>query len=91
MGIDYRTQDALLDNIAHQKLHIPKKYGLYQSGKSDLFSTIISLKFLLSPEDFRSFYYSLKKVFKKYTLSDDVLQTMGFPYNWMSILRIKVY
>lgn len=88
---NYRTQDALPDCTAHKKLHIPKVNNLYQYGKSDLFSAIISLKYLLSDEDFRLFYYSLKKMFKKYCPSETIMKSMGFPQNWMSILRIKVY
>lgn len=57
----------------------------YQHGKSDLFATVISLKYLLEPADFRLFYYELKKTIKKYSLSDKVLSAMGFPPNWMSI------
>lgn len=60
-------------------------------GKSDLFATVISLKYLLDATDFRLFYYELKKVIKKYNPSDKTLELMGFPTNWMSILRIKVY
>ena len=31
------------------------------------------------------------KIIKKYNPSSDTLNIMGFPINWMSILRIKVY
>lgn len=61
------------------------------SIKSDLFATVISLKYLLDTADFRMFYYDLKKIIKKYNPSSDTLNTMGFPANWMSVLRIKVY
>ncbi|MBE5950578.1 MAG: Abi family protein [Lachnospiraceae bacterium] len=86
-----KVQDSIPDLLAHKKLHIARKNFRYQHGKSDLFATVISLKYLLEPADFRLFYYELKRTIKKYSLPDKVLSAMGFPPNWMSILRIKVY
>ena len=86
-----KTQDSIPDLQAHQKLKINKINSRYQYGKSDLFSIVISLKYLLDEKDFRSFYYELKKIIKKYKPTVQTLQFMGFPQNWMSILRIKVY
>lgn len=86
-----RTQDAILDSLAHKKLGISKNKSLYSCGKSDLFAVVISLKYLLSKEDFRAFYYVLKKVIKKHNPTEKTLKQMGFPANWMSILRIKVH
>ncbi len=86
-----RTQDSIPDLLAHKKLRIPKINSRYQNGKSDLFAAVISLKYLLDAEDFRLFYYELKRIIKKYAPSNKTLQSMGFPSNWMSILRIKVY
>ncbi len=83
--------NAIMDCKAHTKLRIPKTGTLYNYGKSDLFATVISLKYLLDILDFRMFYYDLKKIIKNYNPSLDTLHTMGFPTNWMSILRIKVY
>ena len=86
-----RHGNAIMDCDAHKKLRIPKTGSLYNYGKSDLFATVISLKYLLDTADFRMFYYDFKKIIKKYNLSLNTLDTMGFPENWMSILRIKVY
>ena len=86
-----KTQDSIPDLIAHKKLNIQKVNSRYQQGKSDLFATVISLKYLLDDIDFRHFYYELKKVIKKYNPSYKTLKPMDFPSNWMSILRIKVY
>ena len=86
-----KTQDSISDLIAHKKLHIPQVNFRYQYGKSDLFAVVISLKYLLDVSDFRLFYYGLKKLIKKYNPSEKTLELMGFPHNWMSILRIKVY
>ena len=86
-----KTQDSIPDLVAHKKLHIQKVNSRYQQGKSDLFATVISLKYLLNSADFRLFYYELKKTIKKFSPSAKTLALMGFPLNWMSILRIKVY
>lgn len=86
-----RHGDAILDCCAHAKLQISKTDTLYDYGKSDLFATVISLKYLLDTADFRKFYFDLKKIIKKYAPSSAILDTMGFPTNWMSILRINVH
>lgn len=86
-----QTGDHILDCDIHKKLHLTKTGNLYDCGKSDLFAAVICLKYVLDPADFHSFYYELKKTIKKYQPSDSILKTMGFPCNWMSILRIKVY
>lgn len=86
-----KTQDSITDLIAHKKLHILKVNSRYQQGKSDLFAVVICLKYLLDDDDFRLFYYELKDIIKKYHPSDKTLKLMGFPSNWMSILRIKVF
>lgn len=86
-----RHGNAIMDCIAHAKLRIPKTGALYNYGKSDLFASVISLKYLLDITDFRMFYYDLKKIIKKYNPPLDTLNRMGFPTNWMSILQIKVY
>lgn len=85
------THDALPDLLAHKKLRIKKENCQYQYGKIDLFATVISLKYLLDATDFRLFYYELKKTIKKYNPEEKTLHMMGFPSNWRSILRIKVY
>lgn len=86
-----KTHDAIPDLLAHQKLKIRKINCRYQYGKSDLFAIVISLKYLLDENDFRQFYGELKKIIQKYKTSENTLRLMGFPNNWMSILRIKVY
>ncbi len=86
-----RHGNAIMDCSAHTKLRIPKTGALYNYGKSDLFAAVISLKYLLDTSDFRMFYYDLKKIIKKYNPSSNTLDAMGFPINWMSILRINVY
>lgn len=85
------TQDSIPDLLAHKKLKLLKDNERYVFGKSDLFAALISLKYLLSPEDFRAMYYELKRIIRSYSPSENILNMMGFPNNWMSILRIKVF
>lgn len=89
--LNAKTQDSIPDLTAHKKLHISKIDSGYQQGKSDLFAAVISLKYLLDAADFQQFYHELKKVIKKYNPSEKTMKLMGFPSNWTSILRIKIY
>lgn len=86
---NYITKDSITDTLIHKKLHIHQINGRYQNGKNDVFSEVIILKYLLDKEDFRDFYYELKYCLKKQNPGKNILQMMGFPENWMSILRLK--
>lgn len=86
---NYTTKDSITDTLIHKKLHIQKVNGRYQNGKNDLFSEVIILKYLLDKEDFRNFYYELKRCLNAQSPTKDILQIMGFPENWMTILRLK--
>jgi len=85
----YTTKDSITDTPIHKKLHIPQINGRYQNGKNDVFSEVIILKYLLDKEDFRNFYYELKGCIKKQRPNKTILKMMGFPENWMTILRLK--
>lgn len=86
---NYTTKDSVTDTLIHKKLHIPQINGRYQNGKNDVFSEVIILKYLLDKEDFRNFYYELKGCIKKQQPDKNTLKMMGFPENWMSVLRLK--
>ncbi|WP_310605405.1 Abi family protein [Anaerosporobacter sp.] len=86
-----KTGDSIMDCLAHKKLSIPKTGSLYIYGKSDLFASVISLKYLLDASYFRSFYYELKNIINKYKPTDATMDIMGFPANWISILQINVF
>ena len=86
---NYITKDSITDTSIHKKLHIIQKNERYQCGKTDVFSEVIILKYLLDRDDFRSFYYELKYWLKKYCPNQQIITQMGFPENWMSILRLK--
>lgn len=86
---NYHTKDSLRDTLIHKKLHIPLQNKRYQYGKNDIFSEVIILKYLLDKEDFHDFYYELKHCIKKNQPATYVLENMGFPSNWMNIIRLK--
>lgn len=86
---NYITKDSITDTVIHKKLHIPQKNKRYQYGKNDVFSEVIILKYLLDQDDFRNFYYELKRCLNKNCPDLILLKKMGFPPNWMSILRLK--
>lgn len=63
-------------------------------GKNDLFAIVIIFKLMLSKTSFNKFFYSIKSEIDKlqkqlHTISiADVLQSMGFPGNWVHIKNI---
>jgi abortive infection bacteriophage resistance protein len=87
---NYVTKDSITNTLIHKKLHIPQINDRYQCGKNDIFSEVIILKYLLDTEDFRSFYYELKHCITKLQPDKSILQIMGFPEYWTSILQINV-
>ena len=92
---DFRTTDMIPDTLLHSKLRIPCKKGLYQNGKKDLFAVVISLRYLISDEEFKIFRKNLaaliKDVLKKcpHLTENQLLKEMGFPKNWAKITRYK--
>ena len=79
----------------HKKRGIPKCNQQYNSGKQDLFSVVIALRYLLPSDLFLSFKRELVRLIKKhltktgcYTESE-FLAYMGFPENWASITKYK--
>ena len=66
---------------------------MYKCGKSDLFALIISLKYLLSEDDFNTFcckIYDRIFILKKYLHTrniDDIFKIMNFPNNWKDIKK----
>lgn len=87
---NYITKDSIKDTKIHEKMGIAVKNGRYVNGKNDLFSEVIILKYLLDKEDFRDFYYELKSCIKRRTPEKRIVDMMGFPENWMKIIRLKV-
>lgn len=87
---NYITKDSITDTFIHKKLQIPQQNKRYQHGKTDIFSEVIILKYLLDKDDFHNFYYELKHCLKKYLPHEKIIEQMGFPENWSAILRIKI-
>ncbi len=77
----------------HKLLQIKKDNQMYKCGKSDLFALIISLKYLLSEDDFNTFcckIYDRIFILKKYLHTrniDDIFKIMNFPNNWKDIKK----
>ena len=94
---DFRTQDTIPDTLLHQKLSIPLKKGSYTLGKHDLFAVVLSLRYLINNDDFKSFKRSLSQLIKRvlkqcpHLTQAQLLKQMGFPENWEKICRYKLY
>ena len=81
----------LNDTPYHKKLNIEKSNDKYVLGKRDLFAVMISLRILLSHNDYKRLKGKLIKSIKILskdlkTLSvDEILNIMGFPKNWTNL------
>lgn len=84
------------DTIIHKKLKIPKTGEQYIYGKRDLFSLVITFRYLLPKEDFTIFKKALADAINQYLKNSsrlgeiELLKYMGFPVNWKSITRYKI-
>ncbi len=91
----YKTKTDIPDLAIHSKMNIPKNGKQYIYGKHDLFSVVISFKYLLENGDFLEFKGKLKKSIDKLlkdatSLSETQLyEKMGFPDDWKKITRYK--
>ena len=88
----YRSKKPLINLKQHDSLSISKSAsGEYLCGKRDLFAALISLRVLLSKNDYKRMEKELSKNINtlRGKLSvitiDDVLTEMGFPSNWKSM------
>lgn len=92
---EHRTQKIIPDNKYHEALNIPNINNEYIYGKGDLFSVVIIFKYLLSKKDFRLFMnevsYEIDALQGRLDtiLIDKVLDRMGFPTNYKSLLEIE--
>ena len=91
-----RIGDAIPNTRIHQKLEIDRSNGQYKYGKRDLFSVLISCKYLLPKKDFNLLKQKLEKIIDIYfckpnsfVKEEDILEQMGFPSNWAKITRYK--
>lgn len=91
----HRFRESIPDLLLHQKLGIPKTGAQYSCGKSDLFSVVIALRYLLPKNDFLALKQELVLLINKFKRSTtaiqekELLSAMGFPENWTSITRFR--
>lgn len=92
---NFKTTDMIPDTVLHSKLSIPKKKNLYIYGKNDLFAVVISLRYLIRDDEFKSFKHSLSLLIKRVLINcphlteAQLLNEMGFPPKWDKIMRYK--
>lgn len=91
---EHRTQKLIPDNEYHKFLNIPYINDEYIYGKGDMFSVVIIFKYLLSKDDFRllmnELSYEIDALSGKLNVIniDKVLDRMGFPTNYKTLLEI---
>lgn len=91
-----RIGDAIPNTNIHEKLEIEIINGQYKYGKNDLFSVLITCKYLLPKKDFSQLKRKLEKLIQSFFYRPDsflkaenILAKMGFPLNWSKITRYK--
>lgn len=95
----FKTREACPKLMLHEKLNIPLNANgnEYTYGQRDLFSVVISFKYLLDSSDFKEFKNSLSKLIKRYQRESKaeivtmILKEMGFPSNWETITKYRKY
>ena len=66
-------------------------------GKHDLFALVLSLKYLISNDDFKDFKCGLARLIKRvlkqcpHITRTQLLKEMGFLENWEKINRYKLF
>lgn len=91
----FHINENIPDTPIHNKLQIPRKHGQYVYGKHDLFSVVIALKYLISPNEFKIFKSNLLHLITSvikhcpHLTQANLLSEMGFPENWNQITRYK--
>ncbi len=90
----YRSKRVLCNTIYHANMGIPlSPSNEYLYGKRDLFAVMIIFKLLLSKHDFETLVKevdtALKKLYAKTIVltQNDILNSMGFPSDWMTLLH----
>lgn len=91
---DIKMKNRIFSNIYHKKLKIKNNNGNYQYATRDLFSVIISLKLLLTKDQFETFYKEIMKYIKELQKNittieiKRILEKMGFPKNYKRLLKL---
>ena len=88
-----KTQRMIEDTKYHRLLNIPVTNGEYIYGKGDVFALIIIMKAMLREEEFKNLSLEIERNLKNLELNlstikiEKVLDRMGFPVNWMSLME----
>jgi abortive infection bacteriophage resistance protein len=91
----YQTRNDIPDTELQRKLGIPKNGTQYTLGKHDLFSMVITFRYLLPNDDFKRFKASLTSIIGHYLKTPGAMtetslyQQMGFPSNWNKVTAYK--
>ena len=91
----YHTYIDIPDTLLHKKLGISKNGSKYIYGKNDLFSVVITFRYLLPKTDFLLFKKQLLHIFDRYEKQNsnlklnDLFEYMGFPCNWKEITKFR--
>ena len=91
----YHTYIDIPDTLLHEKLSISKNGSKYIYGKNDLFSVVITFRYLLPKTDFLLFKKQLWHIFDRYQKQNsnlklnDLFEYMGFPSNWKEITKFR--
>lgn len=92
----HRCHVGIPDTALHAKLGIEKIGPDYVCGKVDVFSAVITLRYLLRDDEFKAFKAKLVKCVNGYLSLDEsigeerLLEAMGFPAEWKKITRYKI-
>ena len=89
--------EYLLDRVLGLEKHerISKNGSKYTYGKNDLFSVVITFRYLLPKTDFLLFKKQLLHIFDRYEKQNsnlklnDLFEYMGFPSNWKEITKFR--
>ena len=91
----WRTYIDIPDTLLHEKLSISKNGSKNIYGKNDLFSVVITFRYLLPKTDFLLFKKQLLHIFDRYEKQNsnlklnDLFEYMGFPSNWKEITKFR--
>ena len=95
MKTTFRYEHIHFCTVLHKKLGISKNGSKYIYGKNDLFSVVITFRYLLPKTDFLLFKKQLWHIFDRYQKQNlnlklnDLFEYMGFPCNWKEITKFR--
>lgn len=89
---DYKyRRGGIRNSYVHAALKIPQNKNGYKSGKSDLFAVLISLRYLLKPEEIEDLVSQIRDLLDnlyastKRITATQMRKELGFPENWESV------